>query len=215
MSWYFVDSKSVLTIIQRMNEPVMTFPIDCVYGVGEVFCNQYWLDDCLPGHITKPVILDIGANCGAFALWAKMKWPNATVHCYEPDADIFKYLQSNTEFLKDVHVHNFAVGDRMLNVLYRGNGNRLCSSQYKLGRQNKHGHYINVVDPTDLPLANIVKIDAEGAEQFIICNMKYNPEYIVFEYHSKEILEMIVEKSKAGYDITFDNEIVKMKLKPK
>jgi len=58
------------------------------------------------------VVVDIGAFIGAFTLWAKVQWPKATIHAYEPDPTSFKFLIKNikrAKLLKKVKAHCAAV----------------------------------------------------------------------------------------------------------
>jgi hypothetical protein len=40
-------------------------------------------------------VLDIGANCGMFTVWAARRWPGARIHAYEPDKENFRLLKKN------------------------------------------------------------------------------------------------------------------------
>ena len=53
-----------------------------------------------PIKIPSPVILDIGANIGAFALWAIGRWPGCRLHCYEPLPANFDMLRQNLAHLE-------------------------------------------------------------------------------------------------------------------
>src|SRR5215470_4715731 len=49
------------------------------------------------GTVRPPVnrILDVGANIGLFSLWARHSFPEAVVHAYEPNDQIFDYAIAN------------------------------------------------------------------------------------------------------------------------
>jgi FkbM family methyltransferase len=58
------------------------------------------LDDCyrlrkLPNGIQT--ILDIGAHAGLFGLAARMRWPAAKIHAYEPNPQMQPFLERNAE----------------------------------------------------------------------------------------------------------------------
>jgi hypothetical protein len=40
-----------------------------------------------------PVILDIGANIGAFTSWAAKRWPGCVIHAYEPHPGNYAMLE--------------------------------------------------------------------------------------------------------------------------
>jgi len=162
-----------------------TCPMDCLAGVGEVWSGQYVLP--AGSRVTgTPVILDIGANCGAFTLWAKLHWPGAPITAYEPQPDIFNYLAANVGSLPGVAIHCAAVGDPARPFLHPGSDSRLCSSQYQIGEQQPAPVPVGVVHPGDLTAADIMKVDAEGAEGFIVENLKFMPHVLLLEWHGAE-----------------------------
>ncbi len=44
---------------------------------------------------TAPIVVDVGANVGSFAVWALHRWPDSIVHCYEPVPSNFDLLRRN------------------------------------------------------------------------------------------------------------------------
>ena len=42
-------------------------------------------------------ILDIGGNCGLTSMLSRQYFPESTIHCYEPNIDIEKYLEPNSK----------------------------------------------------------------------------------------------------------------------
>lgn len=56
-------------------------------------------------------ILDVGANEGQFARLARILWPSATVHSFEPLPDIYEILRER--YLEDpqVNTYNLALGE--------------------------------------------------------------------------------------------------------
>lgn len=165
----------------------MVIPFDCFCGVGEVWNGDY--DSTRITMQGRPVVVDIGANCGAFALYAAWKWNASRVICFEPNPTLFPYLQHNCETYHrfkpecEFELHNVAVGDAMLNKLYVST-NRLCASQYKPSGVLKAEYDIEVISPSSLPPCNILKIDAEGSECFICDWMTIEPDYLAVEYHT-------------------------------
>jgi len=134
----------------------------------------------------KPVVLDIGANVGSFAIWAYKVWPGCTVHCYEPSKDNFKLLEQNISQLdsKDIHLNNVAVGDVLRTRLYDGLNNCGEKSLHHLGEQSEDFEVVKTIDPLSLPKADILKMDTEGSE-FDILERIVDIDYkaIMFEYH--------------------------------
>jgi len=64
-------------------------------------------------------IVDLGAHIGLATLGFKARFPEAKVHCYEPDPDNFALLKTNVAGLSGVSLHPEAVGtQRAEGVLY-------------------------------------------------------------------------------------------------
>lgn len=54
-------------------------------------------------------ILDVGGNCGSFALWASARWPGSHVTSYEPHPETFKLMMKNAGGRKDITPVNAAL----------------------------------------------------------------------------------------------------------
>jgi FkbM family methyltransferase len=171
-----------------MKDRIFTCPLDCLAGVGEVLGGQYNVAIQVAG---APRVLDIGANVGAFSLYALGLWPQAQIIAYEPHPAIFRYLRQNTAQMAVTCVEA-AVGDSSFARLRPGSDTRLCSSQYDLGRQGNASIDIKVIRPEDLPPADIIKIDTEGAEGYIVSHLQSHPRLLLVEYHT-EVTRMQVE----------------------
>lgn len=76
---------------------------DTRYIYDEVFINQiyYHPEMRLPRH---PVVMDVGANIGLFAVWAARRYQPKAIHCYEASPATFAYLADNTRRLIDAEV---------------------------------------------------------------------------------------------------------------
>lgn len=62
---------------------------------------------------SPPVVWDVGANVGAFALYAKLFWHrDALVHGFEPHPPSHALLQANLNGWPNTHLHPFALADR-------------------------------------------------------------------------------------------------------
>jgi FkbM family methyltransferase len=143
----------------------------------------------IPGYdVTRPVILDIGANVGSFAIWAMKRWPGCHVHCYEPLPDNFTLLKSNLGQLEgsSVTLNNFAVGNPELRRMRLGLNNCGEASFYDIGEQGTATIDVETKPPSVLPKARILKMDTEGSEIDILERMpSLEFEVVVLEYHSE------------------------------
>ncbi len=143
----------------------------------------------LPYQNPRPVILDIGANIGAFALWAIGRWPGCRIHCYEPLPANFAMLRQNLAHLEgtSVALHPFAIGDPGRTRLYLGKNNCGEASFFDLGEQSSESVEVVTRAPDVLPRAHIIKIDAEGSEVEILSGMgSIDSDLVLLEYHSED-----------------------------
>lgn len=182
-----------------MNQSIdMTVPADCFAGIGEVWKGDYGCDKV--SFSGNPSIIDIGANIGAFAVWAMIRFKARSVICYEPNPTVFPYLKTNMEAFANsfpqchLEANNLAVGNPEITTLKQSNRSRMQCTQYELEGGEKTAEYVvNVLKPEDLPPCNILKIDAEGAEAYIVKNLKHVPDYLVCEYHTIENMRSVVD----------------------
>jgi len=136
-------------------------------------------------NLSPKIVLDIGANIGAFALRAHQAWPDARIMCYEP-------IPSNVAMLRQhvdpqwAEVFPYAVrsqgGVQEIFV-----GDMFVTSGFSRGiRQTATTIPVQCVSARDLHDADIVKIDTEGSEIEILRCMKLESvEAILLEHHSK------------------------------
>jgi FkbM family methyltransferase len=124
-----------------------------------------------------PVILDIGANVGSFALWAARRWDGAFIHCYEPHPVNAKMLRANLGMIElgKVIVHEVAVTplvelaspEHWCN-LYEGRNNCGEASLYPGSEQTRERTRVRGMHPVRLPSSDILKMDCEGEESGIL-----------------------------------------------
>jgi FkbM family methyltransferase len=175
----------------------MICPPSMAVHVQKVLGGEY----DLPYEHPNPVILDIGANIGAFALWAVGRWPGCRLHCYEPLPSNFDLLRQNLAHLPaaTVSLHAFAIGDPSRTRLFLGKNNCGEASFFDLGEQSSESVEVLTRSPDVLPGANLIKVDAEGSEVEILAGMgRIESDVIVLEYHS-ESNRRRVDALLAGY----------------
>lgn len=156
------------------------FPLNCLPGIGEVWAGDYDISIGVEGPVT---ILDIGANCGAFSARCMAMWPQAKITAYEPNPETFRYLYENCSPL-GVECIQAAVGDPSNRFYRNGNDSPLCGSLEDVGEQAESGFEVAVVEPRSLPHAEIVKIDTEGSEAYIVERLGFTPDILLLEWHS-------------------------------
>lgn len=59
----------------------------------------------------SPLILEIGANCGQTTIELIDKFPNAIIHCFEPDPRAIKKFKNNINH-PNVFLHEIAIGNQ-------------------------------------------------------------------------------------------------------
>jgi len=64
----------------------------------------------LLAHVSKPLILDIGANAGQTVEEMKALFPESSIHSFEPSPKTFQNLASNVKGLSGVKLNNFGIG---------------------------------------------------------------------------------------------------------
>ena len=159
----------------------MRFPETMRPHIHTVLNGEY----SIPLKSESPVFLDVGANVGAFAVWAKHFWPQSTVHCYEPLKSNFHFLEENTKELTSVFLNNYAIGNPSRTKLFLGKNNCGESSFNQIQEQTDEYEIVTTKPPSILPKADVLKLDTEGCEVEILEGLDLNFEYIMLEYHSE------------------------------
>jgi len=159
---------------------------------------------------TPPVILDIGANVGAFVRWSVKRWPGCVIHAYEPHPGNFALLTRTINALESqegINCHNVAVAEKesVSALSFAG----LNCGEWSLLIQPKDAKetvQVRTISAATLPVADILKIDAEGAEIFILGTLKDRiAEFsaVMMEVHNNEWLPAIIGMlQRAGFTMT-------------
>ena len=139
----------------------------------------------IPLPFEPKTILDIGANLGAFAQRAHEKWPSAQIYCYEPMP--FNLLQLRRNAPKGTIIVSAAVRAQSgLDKIFIGD-NIATGGFTQIGRQSEEQLLVECISAKELPAADLVKIDTEGAEVEILESLKLDTVKAIFlEYHSPE-----------------------------
>ncbi|HEV3436529.1 MAG TPA: FkbM family methyltransferase, partial [Gemmata sp.] len=131
-----------------------------------------------PGVLREaPIVVDIGANIGAFALYVKLLYHQAAlIHCFEPYPPNVELLRQNVAPFPGVTVHPVGLGadDRQAELLLHANNSGANSTRPDLvpnpiGRVRILIRNAGVMwDELGLAEVDVLKIDAEGAEVEIL-----------------------------------------------
>lgn len=170
--------------------------------------KEIFVDRCYDLTLDRsaPVIVDIGANSGLFALRLKQLYPSARIACYEPFPPNFAQLENTIAVnrLDEVTPLQKAVGARPGNAKLFIHKRNMGGHSFYAGEALNTDHVdVEVVDlssilgglQTDLDL---LKLDCEGAEFDILMNLAVSD--------ARQICRIIVETTSGLYDVDQLNE---------
>lgn len=164
----------------------------------EVFDGEY----DLPLKDAPATVLDIGGNEGAFTAWATQKWPQAVIHAYEPVPENAELFRKNHKDNSKVVLTQKAVAlDGSVRLFYGKHNSGECS-MFAGDSVDCRSVVVEGLHPSKLPSYEFVKVDTEGAEVDIICNLNLdNTKAIAFEYHRKKDAEKLAPHLESlGFD---------------
>ena len=99
---YFRMKSFVLPDSIKLGTHYFSIDLPQFSGINELFRDiilddEYCLDTLLHQQINT--IADIGANVGIFAIAARIAFPHAEIHCYEPNVENIPHLNNQAESL--------------------------------------------------------------------------------------------------------------------
>lgn len=177
-----------------------------------------------PGHINPKVILDVGANIGVISLDLAHRFPNATIHAFEPEPKNFEILLANVGTIPRIVCHNVALGSEDSIVkLYKSEdltnyGGYSCYPRKGVSREieaeirvREVSAYLRKHKITDV---DMIKIDAEGAEWDVISSI--DPDifsrikWVEGELHGVNDLGVLRRLETMGFDLGYKKELGSM-----
>lgn len=172
------------------------------------------------------IIFDVGANEGFYALRTKLKNPNCTVYCFEPNPVEFGTLIENVAYnrIKGIEAVNSAVGesDKEITFEYLPSVGAISGRGVReISRHWMREEFISVCQVNqmsldtfcrthDIPHIDILKIDTEGMEMEVLSgsrNILLYCERVVIERHSRELRDAVVNFMEAvGFDLVHEDD---------
>lgn len=141
-------------------------------------------------------VLDLGANVGAFSLWALAQWPEADISAYEPCPENFEALRKNLKG-HGAHTYHIAIGGCDLEevTFRRGANNNGECSRFDLGEQAPDDYFVvEQWDACMLPDADVIKIDTEGCELEILAEIPLERcAMLALEWHRTDDVPQILQ----------------------
>lgn len=141
-------------------------------------------------------ILDIGGNVGAASVALAARYPNATVHAFEPGPEPRSLLVANAAAIGRIRIHPFGLHDHDGSVkLFKSRWDPMSAS-IEASAENTDSfdeielrRTIAALDAAGIGEAEIVKIDTEGCELPIMRDLGGRlaaARVIYLEYHSED-----------------------------
>jgi FkbM family methyltransferase len=149
-----------------------------------------------------PVILDAGANIGAFAIYMLSLRPDAIIHSLESSDSTFRYLAQNARLVNHLNwqVHHVALWKEDGNVSFTHNTDLSSASHITA---NKEGAVTTAISLetfiqkyTPEGHVHILKLDIEGAEDAVLVaseRMLNRVDHLVIEIHHDATNEALME----------------------
>src|SRR3990167_1102520 len=165
-----------------------------LYTINEVFKTKFYLPTLIKNTEIKTII-DIGANIGAFTVWANRLFNPEIIVCLEPEIENFNLLRQN------VKLNNLPTKTRLLNLAAYDEETEIGMFKYpvitlmhKIDKESgknivKTVTLEKLLENLRINYADYLKIDIEGAEQFLLTPknekiFKNRVGYINMELHS-------------------------------
>jgi FkbM family methyltransferase len=122
-----------------------------------------------------PLILDVGGNIGQSIIQFKARFPDATIHSFEPGGPAFAILQQNAAKMRwpNVYLHNLAMGAAPGTLTFEENEQSVLSSFLppdNLGRPTVRAYPVTVstvdgfADARHISFVHVLKSDTQGFE---------------------------------------------------
>ena len=159
--------------------------------------------------LNSEVILDIGAHIGCHTIGYHALNPNAVIHSFEPQQELFTLLKQNSQSISQINIYNAAVGAYngtclMSNTIEQeGNipfnyddGKSYNFGGIGIGEGSNEVSMISI-DSFNLEKCSFIKIDVEGFEYFVLRGAeetikKYHP--VIFYEENGKVLTDYMKK---------------------
>ncbi len=164
----------------------------------------------------SPVIIDIGSNCGAAAVYFKSHYPGARVICYEPSAATHELLSTNVDSIDGIETNQYGIWDKegtfRLHYDPREHSGAFTlqpSSSWPddLGGEDIITKKLSAeLKRLNLPSVDLLKVDAESTEPEILHEVLTGaPDVpirnIFVEYHAIAVRKYLTEELRTKYDV--------------
>ncbi len=194
--------------------------LDTFKTVSEaIVCDQYHAQKSIK---EDSVVIDAGANIGAFSVFAAHLAPKGRIYCFEPTPETFAILQKNTREYPHITLFPMALGETKKNIdLIINEGAQAANTLADSGMLDSHSakHFgrrvsvrVTTIDALGLERVDFIKMDAEGYEKQIIEGARHtiktcSPLMSLSAYHrpgDKKDIPALVRSIDPGYKFNID-----------
>ncbi len=214
-----------------------------LYGLGEITQKDqiYDLQYTSKEKMKISKVLDIGANIGLTAIWAKSNFPNSKICSIEPGRELIPFLTSNTlSFTNDIKIKNKAVvlnGPKEIKYFFSDEHSGSSTTNEEMVLEKHTNSYlvktVSIIKEIKKFFRhsnkenNLMKIDIEGGEDEFILNEKFLKvlsKYVgwfMIEFHGDPykqfdqllIIMKYIKLSNISFEIQFTGDYKKQNLK--
>lgn len=143
------------------------------YGLAfELWVNpSYAFENPSPSEVRH--IIDIGTNNGMSALYFRSMFPNATIHCVEPNAKCAAQINGLSDVIGNIFVHQKVVADSDETKEFFVDPKSSVSSSVIRRNLRQQSHRIDsirldtLIDSLHGAHVDILKFDIEGSESLV------------------------------------------------
>jgi FkbM family methyltransferase len=169
-----------------------TFRIESIFGQQE----EYAVDPIINSWDNGPVVVDVGANIGLFAIYCKAKFPHSRIHCFEPCPQTQRLLKDNINGLSGIELHSYGLYHSDMHTLL--NLHQHNTGENSIKRSDRaYTDAIEIqlkdagkqIDALGLTHIHILKIDTEGCEVEILESLGARLDKVdclLMEYHNEK-----------------------------
>lgn len=198
----------------RMRRRVDFELVDCpdnLLGLHEVLDGAYEIPGLELGE--GETILDLGANVGAFAVWASKRFPGSKIHCYEPVPENYERLKHNiaaADMAHDCTIHTSqvaVVGSEAVASIRIAPG-RFNDGEWSVKDEQGAAHdrdraiEVPAMPARKLPPCSVLKADTEGCEVEILAAYPHlrGCKALMLEWHTLEDYRALMKLAReAGF----------------
>lgn len=201
---------------------VQRFARACGYRIAKIKAPTAAQDEtvamtALLAAVHEPVIFDVGAHHGCFALSLRKAFPRSVIHAFEPFPESFEILKRNTASDPRIVVHNFGLAERSGTRTFHSNSNSATNSLFSTDSsgariwgegmldtqcvvQASFETLDSVVERLGVAQIDLLKLDVQGAEHLVMGGSAVSCERGLIKLIYAEVLAQATYESQMRFD---------------